>query len=477
MKKKKHLLKVKDTNLGVIDCVILDMIIVLIITVLIVIGYASNQYQKSQIEDEQKIMQKISKNQSITLEKFFKERISNLQMLTFFPEVYEMDRQTQGDFLKNRAEMLQFENLFVVWADGVGYYMDEDLCRDQKKEPFFRHIMENDTFVTDPFYSDYNEQRIIVTICVSIYNEKGKKVGALCGAVNMNQIQQVLDDGNILAHSELFMIQTDGTYVTATDREKAYSRQCIFEEENSDYELIRKAAEDRESKSGSIFRNNEECLACVTAVEGQNLLIVQAVPKNLVTKESIRLTRMQIFLELLVAALSYCILRIVYLWKKSDEKIYTDNLTKCNSRAAVESVLTRLDTIYDYDIAILYMDLNKFKYVNDTYGHDKGDKLLGYFSAVLMEVLGKEGMVGRVGGDEFVSVLLDVTEEEILALWAEVEKKLIEKSSLLDFKYTISSSYGYVIRKKGSKESLSHLMREADEKMYQYKKKMGKARF
>ena len=178
---------------------------------------------------------------------------------------------------------------------------------------------------------------------------------------------------------------------------------------------------------------------------------------------------MQYIFLFVIAILIYCIVRIIYSWKKSNKKIYTDTLTQCNSRAACLDLLDRLEENRKQQITIVYMDLNRFKWVNDTYGHDKGDELLKIFANVLMQTLGKEGFVGRMGGDEFIAMLLDTTEEELLQLWQQVEEELLKQSDKLGFPYQITSSYGYAIREKGDKTSLNVILQLADMKMYENK--------
>ena len=168
-------------------------------------------------------------------------------------------------------------------------------------------------------------------------------------------------------------------------------------------------------------------------------------------------------------------MRIIYQWNKSNTKIYTDTLTKCNSRAACFDLLDSLEDTKKWAITIVYMDLNRFKYVNDTFGHEKGDELLCIFSAALEETFGKIGFVGRMGGDEFVVILLDTDEAMLKEIWAQLEGILIEKSKLLDFDYEIKSAYGFATREKGSKESLEAIMQQADINMYEYKKQMKQA--
>ena len=63
-------------------------------------------------------------------------------------------------------------------------------------------------------------------------------------------------------------------------------------------------------------------------------------------------------------------------------------------------------------LGLLFLDMDRFKYINDTFGHALGDSLLKAFAARLKSVLRKEDIVARLGGDEFVIVLLDIGEPE-----------------------------------------------------------------
>lgn len=74
-----------------------------------------------------------------------------------------------------------------------------------------------------------------------------------------------------------------------------------------------------------------------------------------------------------------------------------------------------------------------------------------------------------MGGDEFVAVLLDTSEEKFLELWQQVEEALSLQSECLGFPYHITSSYGYASRAKGAAISLHMVMQLADKKMYENK--------
>ncbi|MGH6875497.1 MAG: diguanylate cyclase domain-containing protein, partial [Aestuariivirgaceae bacterium] len=91
--------------------------------------------------------------------------------------------------------------------------------------------------------------------------------------------------------------------------------------------------------------------------------------------------------------------------KKSAHAAVHDSLTGLPNRAALIAMLERLSGRKDQEGSIIFIDLDGFKEVNDFYGHEIGDRLLRGFGAGLATLVGDQGLVARVGGDEFVVLL------------------------------------------------------------------------
>lgn len=122
--------------------------------------------------------------------------------------------------------------------------------------------------------------------------------------------------------------------------------------------------------------------------------------------------------------------------------------------------------------ALCYMDLNRFKEINDTYGHDAGDQLLRQFADRLRASLRSTGTVVRLGGDEFIVILYDITDREealhrcvtLLDLVSEVPYRLDEHE------ITATASMGLALYPSEA-STLSDLLRKADSGMYRNKKR------
>ncbi|MEK7662058.1 MAG: GGDEF domain-containing protein [Patescibacteria group bacterium] len=122
------------------------------------------------------------------------------------------------------------------------------------------------------------------------------------------------------------------------------------------------------------------------------------------------------------------------------------------------------------NIAVLFMDLNGFKKVNDDYGHETGDKLLVAAAQKLKAVTRGGDMMARLGGDEFTAIAFDVSEEKQAEMFAARVYKIFETPVSVgknDFK--IGISIGIAIGPAGE-ESPKEFLHRADLAMYQSKK-------
>lgn len=128
-------------------------------------------------------------------------------------------------------------------------------------------------------------------------------------------------------------------------------------------------------------------------------------------------------------------------------------------------------------IAIIYIDLDGFKEVNDTYGHDVGDELLVKISAQMNQVLRQSDTLARLGGDEFVLVLndLDETKDSIHTI-QRVLSVTSSKYEINQQSLQVSASAGVTFYPQNTQIDADHLIRQADQAMYKAKV-LGKNRY
>lgn len=110
---------------------------------------------------------------------------------------------------------------------------------------------------------------------------------------------------------------------------------------------------------------------------------------------------------------------------------------------------------------INFVDADNFKYINDTYGHEKGDMILKRIACVLLDKCDKEGYVYRFGGDEFVA-FFPIDDDAVPGSFKEAVTEELEKDD-------IHVSIGVVVTDPESGKSFEEYMRIADEEMYRVK--------
>ncbi|MGB2741915.1 MAG: GGDEF domain-containing protein [Cognaticolwellia sp.] len=153
------------------------------------------------------------------------------------------------------------------------------------------------------------------------------------------------------------------------------------------------------------------------------------------------------------------------------EKSLLDPLTKINNKRGLEvnaETLLALALRNNQSVAIIYIDLDNFKTINDQFGHYLGDKALIYFSNGLRKILRRSDLIARVGGDEFVLLLPNVNEPSYINNL--IEQVLIECSLFASKKIDIGMTFSAgsaVFPEDGT--DLDGLINLADKRMYQVK--------
>ena len=134
----------------------------------------------------------------------------------------------------------------------------------------------------------------------------------------------------------------------------------------------------------------------------------------------------------------------------------TDHLTGLPNRAVLLARLTRVmaDPSHVRSHAILFVDLDRFKLVNDTYGHIIGDRVLKVVGHRLSEVVGDQAMVSRLGGDEFVILAEDVSSpRQIIRLAERINEAIRAPMSIEGREFRIGAAVGIAFTTSGGGEA------------------------
>ncbi|CAE6931541.1 periplasmic ligand-binding sensor domain [Vibrio sp. B1FLJ16] len=197
------------------------------------------------------------------------------------------------------------------------------------------------------------------------------------------------------------------------------------------------------------------------------------IPEHQLPWYSFHMVRMIGYPALLV--LSIALFAIYRLYIIADTRALHDELTQLpNRRYFMKSYKRQFADAKRHNhrdsFALINIDLNRFKYINDTYGHDAGDKVLRATALRIKSSLKSTDMLARVGGDEFLAVVNNPTSEAHLFAVLEKLRQSLSSTPVVYEKesFYVSVSIGYAMFDP-TIDSPEQMMKIADQKMYQQK--------
>jgi len=124
--------------------------------------------------------------------------------------------------------------------------------------------------------------------------------------------------------------------------------------------------------------------------------------------------------------------------------------------------------------SLVYLDLDKFKRINDEFGHDEGDKALANFAEIIKNTIRGSDLVARLGGDEFAILLTDATKRLTEDVVNKLGRALDEHNLMANSGYCISFSYGVVEFDIDKHKSVEDLLAKSDTMMFKHKNDLSR---
>lgn len=151
-----------------------------------------------------------------------------------------------------------------------------------------------------------------------------------------------------------------------------------------------------------------------------------------------------------------------------EQKAKTDPLTGAFNRTGIEEALKvglEERRRAARSLSIVMLDVDRFKPINDTYGHAVGDRILAGLSALVQENIRSTDLFARWGGEEFTLVCHDTDLRDAAA----IAEKLRVKISLHDFGDELGVTASFGVATLGARESLEQMFERADQALYRAK--------
>ncbi|MGM0438186.1 MAG: diguanylate cyclase [Bacillota bacterium] len=154
---------------------------------------------------------------------------------------------------------------------------------------------------------------------------------------------------------------------------------------------------------------------------------------------------------------------------KIEELLRKDNLTGLANRRSFEEFFEKIFSLarrHMLSLSLIMLDLDNFKKINDTYGHQIGDEVLKSIGELLKKNARQEDMAARVGGDEFYILQPNTSHKEAVNYVERLQIE-IDKLNLPEVAHKISASFGVVELQDG--EAMNEFMQRVDKEMYSAK--------
>ena len=152
--------------------------------------------------------------------------------------------------------------------------------------------------------------------------------------------------------------------------------------------------------------------------------------------------------------------------KNLNDMAYIDALTGIGNRLTLRR---DYDSYQGHEVSVVMLDLNDFKLINDTRGHEEGDRILQEVGKLLSDTFGKEHCY-RYGGDEFLVIVPDISDSE----FNEKLESLKQNKPAIDDTAKAGFSIGFVRGTLTDSDMLRNMISKADEKMYESKREKNR---
>ncbi len=153
-----------------------------------------------------------------------------------------------------------------------------------------------------------------------------------------------------------------------------------------------------------------------------------------------------------------------------EDKIVRDDFTGCYNKKFIYDMLNELCTKTTAPFAVVYLDINGLKYVNDNFGHDKGDEYILAIVGAVRHAIREDDFPARIGGDEFLIILPDVNEDSMNNIVNRIQQNIARASQNAQIRMAASIG-GVIVTQYMKNNGIKFILDRADELMRENKAK------
>lgn len=332
------------------------------------------------------------------------------------------------------------KNNFIYLSPNYNFKDDKNLLNQYNYAFWQEAIPRNNPFnrviITD-LYKDGIGKGLITTLSKPIYQEDEFK-GIVSIDIGLNTLNDLLPKTNL--KGKTYLIDEKKQIVASNEEFKL--KKCIY--------------------------CNDENSINIEVIEDE-LYIVHLVEKSILNKEALYNSSGKIFIIFLLVFITLIAIYLKELLTKVQYYANTDPLTNLLNRRSMQKEIEKLIEIskrYDQDLSFLLVDIDYFKNINDTYGHQTGDKVLVEVSRLFRNNTRNVDVVARFGGEEFLIALVNTNLDKAYILAERIRNGTNRiKIDTKDLDFTISIGCARL----REKDTFYSILKRVDNLLYQAK--------
>ena len=393
--------------------------------------------------------------------------------------------QENMDIIKSIQNSTDLEHVALIEPDGTAHY-ENGKNSDVSSRRYFKEGISGQKVLSDPLSSNVDQETRVV---IGVPIKSGSSViGILGGSYNVSSLSRTMIN-DTLGGAGYTLITTKEGSIIAYDGDSAYKSisygdnffDYIGGREMADNRTFNDIKDDFSQSHPGVFAMKDSDLAkpvryLAYAPLGLNdWMICYVIPVSAAQKPYRFIGRYETILMVCIAL--YIVLLAAYIVhknnKKTDELIRSaqiDALTGLYNKKTTETKINNILTSPDGPDkgALIIMDIDKFKSINDTYGHAIGDTVLKEFGNFIYGRFSDSGIVGRIGGDEFIVFINDITSFEFVLDKVRQFIEDVHQLKFSEFPDTITTSIG-IAYFPDSGDCFMDLYKNADTALYHTK--------
>ena len=396
---------------------IISFLIVMTFTLLIFFWFVQQSVDKS----VQNVLQKNTLQQKDHLELVLEKEYEFLESpAAYFGTTSDLFSNDNLQLLAELASSSSYHRLMLFSTDGIGRSSDGKKT-DASSRDYFQKTLEGRRVISSPLSSSVDNETLVV-LTVPVYDKDQNIIGVFGGSIDVTELTTMLFEDLYSGSGYSFITDSDGNIISIESTHNEI-RENFF---TSSSDWVFQTSEDGATLQEDFKQGHANCRKITADLSHARYISYQPLKYNdwmlCYIVPAVEARQHFAFInnfEIILFAFFICIvlLLIFALWKINQKnqtsllrQAHTDALTGLLNKVYAEHTISEWLREKDFEDlqALMMIDMDYFKQINDTYGHATGDQVLKIFAGFLKEQFRTTDIIGRVGGDEFMILMKNV---------------------------------------------------------------------